>query len=258
MQPVSELQCCPFCIGTHLHLSGCSYSLETLQCCLTALPGVICCMVLENKHVSGDLAFFFYSDLGFFPLAFKWFSLLKSVSSHSPRTKVLLSLLLFPRYSSSFPSAFASLDRTWCCRCYWNVCGNVCTIWKGEGTREEWKAAWAGMDLTSWASVLLCIVAGIHFNRIHMCIVLVCYMCDREGQDESSVCCTKKQVTFLPVKVSSHSNHLLKEVVNLHWGLQIKAWHLPWETHYSPNAETAVAHATGSDGGAQMGAPFWF
>lgn len=124
------------------------------------------CAVWFLKTCLWRSGIFLLFSFGVFFLAFKWFSILKSVSSRGPRTKVSLSLLLFLYYSSNFPSAFASLDLTWCCRCFWNVCGNACTIWKGEGMREEWKAVWAVRDLTSLASVMFCIFAGISFNQI--------------------------------------------------------------------------------------------
>lgn len=179
-----------------------------------------CAIWFLKTYMSLEMWHFSLFSFRFF-LAFKWFSVLKSVSSRSPRTKVSLSLLLFPYYSSNFPSAFASLDLTWCCRCFWNVCGNACTIWKGEGMGEEWKAVWAGRDLTSWASVIF------YINKLQTYVFLVCCICDREDQDQRSVYSIKKQVTFLTVKVSSHYNHLLKEVVNLCWILQMEAYCLP-------------------------------
>lgn len=70
------------------------------------------------------------------------------------------------------------------------VCGNVCAIWKEEGMREVWKAVWAGRGVSSLASLMLCVFAGMYFSQVLMYIVLVCCICDRKGKEERFVCCS--------------------------------------------------------------------
>lgn len=96
VQNVNELQGCVF------------FTLVLICICQTVVTAWKHCSAVSRHFlaISGDLAFFFYSALGFFFLLFKWFSVLKSVSSCSLRTKASLSLLLFPYYSNNFPSAF--------------------------------------------------------------------------------------------------------------------------------------------------------
>lgn len=121
---------CLFCVGSHLHLWDCCYSLETLQRCLTALSGVMCCMVLEN--ISLEIWHFSFTQLwGFFScflngsLSSRGLALVAS----EQRYHCLCCFSLITATIS--PVLFASLDVMWCCRCFWNVCGNACTIWKG-------------------------------------------------------------------------------------------------------------------------------
>lgn len=68
-----------------------------------------CVLCGSSEDVSGDPEFVLCSALcwGFF-FAFKCFSALSSIRSHSPRTKVSLSLLLSPHHSSNsqFPRCF--------------------------------------------------------------------------------------------------------------------------------------------------------
>lgn len=54
------------------------------------------------------------------------------------------------------------------------------------------KALWADSDLTSLASGVFCVFAGIYFNYILTCVVLVCCICDKKGEDQRSVRCTEK------------------------------------------------------------------
>lgn len=106
LQVETELQCSP-CTGADLCLSGCWYSLKTLPCCLTGVPGVVCCVVPQKMSLEIQNLSFILLYVGLF-FAFKWFSALSSVRSLSLRTKVSLSLLLSPHHSSNlqFPRCF--------------------------------------------------------------------------------------------------------------------------------------------------------
>lgn len=99
---------------------------------LLLLPGNIAALSHDTFWVSLEIWHFSFTQLWVFSSCFLNGSL-------SSRVLVLVASEQRHHYLCCFslitatisPVLFASLDLMWCCRCFWNVRGNACTIWKG-------------------------------------------------------------------------------------------------------------------------------
>lgn len=131
--------------------------------------GVMCCVVPQQMSLEIQICLLFCFMLGV-SFAFQWFSALSSVRSHSPRTKVSLSLFLSPHPSSNsqFPWCFGKSGLSVALQMFAESVVMAVPYGRERAGREQGEAAWAGRGSAAWAAEVACrFSCGKHLPHLH-------------------------------------------------------------------------------------------